>query len=558
MEQEKKKRRKKRRNKVSDSTESELKVKENVDEAKLIEETNEMVQEAESKAENPDQPTEHLVTLSEKIIEKDDEGNTIKEETITTTTITTTTVTVESNENPENENNTEAPKKKKKKKKKKNKEEKEEKPQDDNTPLETVEEKIISQETVNNENLEEKRENLNKENEKKENLDENIEVNESDKNLPSKQVKLDDLYEIDEEDGTLDYFEATKIYDLSIFLAGHKFITKNKNFDKKFQNLVKRKIIAYEKNIHKLVQNNKFFILYELQNLNHTDLCLTDIIILKAIKSLLNSNPDIHLIIQLSDEELLNNNKDYNVTQIKDFSKEKLDKIINYLNIDLNKLHIFSTIDFHSSNSLFESQYNKLKSYINKNKLKKNFNIAENEETDNQLNYYCALSVATNPEIYSNYIPEINNEYRCLIINSIFYMNRYLLSFDAANLLKFNEPAVIATKILPPLSGINGKEAYAEFNNENAILSCDDEDTVNNKVNNSFTNKDNLEVDVPTLYYEFIEDDENCYSDNVNKVKEGKMDESEFKGVVIGKLKEVINEVNENNGIEDYSKAMMK
>ena len=43
----------------------------------------------------------------------------------------------------------------------------------------------------------------------------------------------------------LDYLKAQKAYELSVFLDSHKFIKNNKNFDLKFNDLVKRKYSLY-------------------------------------------------------------------------------------------------------------------------------------------------------------------------------------------------------------------------------------------------------------------------------------------------------------------------
>ena len=67
--------------------------------------------------------------------------------------------------------------------------------------------------------------------------------------IPSLDINPNELITVDEEDGEVDYLEAEKAYELSVFLVSHKFIKNCKNFDKKFIELVKREIIIYERNL---------------------------------------------------------------------------------------------------------------------------------------------------------------------------------------------------------------------------------------------------------------------------------------------------------------------
>lgn len=64
--------------------------------------------------------------------------------------------------------------------------------------------------------------------------------------IPSLDINPNELITVDDEDGEVDYLEVEKAYELSVLLVSHKFIKKCKNFDKKFQELVKREVIRYE------------------------------------------------------------------------------------------------------------------------------------------------------------------------------------------------------------------------------------------------------------------------------------------------------------------------
>lgn len=343
--------------------------------------------------------------------------------------------------------------------------------------------------------------------------------------IPSKDINPNDLFPIDKLKKDISYTSAQKAYDLNILTDSHKFM-KNK-LDKIFVNLVKRQIINFERNL-KSIENDKFFILYELQVTILPHLCLTDITTLKVIKSLLVSFPSVHLIIMFSDEELFNNNsKEYDYSLIKDFAQEKFANILIYLNLDSNdekRVHAFSTKMFKTKDEDFEVQKDGLFPLLDKPKVRKLFNLTKKEEEKNNLllNYPCYLAVAANPSIYTNYIPEIKSNHRCLIINSIFYMNRYHMCFDAAKILGFNDPAVLALKIVPPISGINGKEAYYNFDEENALLTSDEKMSLNMKIEKMASSEGrNPNIDIICQYYAFLEDDNENYNFIIKKYKEG-------------------------------------
>ena len=366
--------------------------------------------------------------------------------------------------------------------------------------------------------------------------------------IPSKDIDPKKLISIDEEDGELDYLEAEKAYELSVFLDSHKFIKKNNNFDKKFEQLVKRKIIRYERNLLELSPNDNFFILYELQVTETTELCLTDIATLNAIKSVFISYPSVHLIIILSDEEFLNKNLDkYDYSLVKEFATQKLANVLIYLDLDSDnekRIHSFSIKKFKTQNPEFEKQKKQIKDLIDKPKVRKLFNLTtkEEEKNDSLLDYPCYLSVATNPSIYTKYIPDITSDYRCLIINSIFFMNRYQLCFDAAKTLSFNEPAVIALKIVPPLKGVDGREAFCDLNQNDAILSSDENISLNKKIMQvayGEENANNPNADVACQYLGFLEEDNDNYDDMIKRFKEGKIDKSDVRIKVFNLFKDI-------------------
>jgi hypothetical protein len=389
--------------------------------------------------------------------------------------------------------------------------------------------------------------------------------------IPSKDINPKELYENDDDEedelDELDYLKAQKAYELSVFLDSHKFIKNNKNFDLKFNDLVKRKLIRFERNMYDLVDNDQFFILYELQVSEHTNLTLNDMITLNAIKSILNSFPSNHLIIIISDEELYNKSADkYDFSLIEDFGREKLKNILLFLNSENeneNRIHAFSTIAFKRINSEFENQKDYLKQLVDKPRLRKLFNLTdkEDERNDSLLDYPCYLAVAANPSLYTNFIPDINADYKCLIINSIFYMNRYLMCFDAANALNFNDPSAIALKLVPHLNGFNDLENYGDYNEENVILSSDDTFSLNKKMQmlDNESNERNPNLDVACQYLGFLDEDNKNYQDMTKQFEKGNIDKREIINRVYDLLQDLLKVFKEkyNNDI-DIDKIMIK
>ena len=340
------------------------------------------------------------------------------------------------------------------------------------------------------------------------------------------------LISVDEDDGEVDYLKAEQAYELSVLLESHKFIRNIKNFDKKFINLIRRQIVRYERNLYDLSSNdNKFFILYELVVTKNPTLSLIDITILDTIKSILKSYTDVHLVIFISDEELLNNdkNEENNISLIDNLSKEKLTNILAYLNLDSDyekRIHAFSSYQLKSKNETFQNLKENFKKHINKNRVLKLFNLeAKKEESEQVLEYPYCLAVAANPLVFSKYIPEITSDFKCLLINSIFFMNRYQLCFSASKVLSFQEPAALSLKILPPLKEFNdqGKISY-DINEDIMIESSDDRNILFNKIS-QMTNKErggNINWEIFLKYLSFLEEDDEKYKEIIRNYEEGK------------------------------------
>ena len=354
----------------------------------------------------------------------------------------------------------------------------------------------------------------------------NILDDNSDKGIyPIKDIDPINLINVDEDDGEINYLKAEQIYELSVLLESHKFFRNVKNLDEKLIKLIKRKIIRYERNLYSLCDNNsdnKFFILYELQVTKNPSLSLIDIMILETIKSFMVSFPDIHLIIFISDLEFLNdenNSKEYNASLIANFSKEKLSNILLYLNFDSEiekRIHAISSTLLKVKSDLFQKQKDEFKKLINKKRTLKLFNLKPiKENIDLALDYPCYLSIAPNPMVYSEYIPEITSDFRCLIINSIYNMNRYELSFPASKVLSFKEPVIISLQIIPPL------------NEDLMILYSDNDESIVNKIN-KMANKENINWEIFCQYLSFLEENNEKYNQILKNYEENKENDNKY------------------------------
>ena len=346
----------------------------------------------------------------------------------------------------------------------------------------------------------------------------------SDMLYPEKDIDPNNLINIDEDDGEINYLNAEQAYELSVLLESHKFIRNGKNIDKKFINLIRRQIIRYERNLYELSLNdNKFFILYEISITKNTDISILEIMILDIIKYIMNSYPEIHLIIFIS------NNEENSSSLSDNYKKEKLSKILLYLNIPKEKeknIHIMSSELLIANNELYEKQKNIFINSLNKQRVQKLFKINSKEKEENNeinIDYPCSIALVTNASIYTKYIPEITSEHKCLIINSIFYIYKYLLCFHASKILNFPEPSIIALKVIPPLQ------------EENMIFNSDERQVLSNKIKLMIDNDKgiNLNWNIFCQYLSFLMEDDDMFNKICNNYDEGKKNEFDLNEKII-------------------------
>ena len=333
--------------------------------------------------------------------------------------------------------------------------------------------------------------------------------------------------------------------------------------DNILKSYIEKKSLCGGRNIEKLKNNKKIFLLYELLFNDHTNLALNEIVILDILKSLLKENPDLHLIIQIADDELYTKGT-FKFNQVSKFAIEKLENVLKYLTngAQNNNIHVFSNTSFRLKDNNFESLVSNFKMKVSYEKVTKLFNISEDDPVSS-LDYPCYIAMATNPNIYTQYIPEIKSDYTCLVINSIFNMYRYQIGYDAAKILNYNEPILLATKIISPLTGTNGYECNYNSQDDTTLLTNDEEKSLRKKImkhsvsgsrgNGSMEDHrkygGDVIKDISCQYLAFVEKDINKFNENIEKFGKGELSCGEIKDIMFKCVNEMFKIVREAENV---------
>ena len=413
------------------------------------------------------------------------------------------------------------------------------------------------------EDKKDKKEKANKKEEKKEKREkkekkekkENQKQKQQNEQNKQKQEALETEYKIPptifniEENGLINYQKGLELYDLktldikeenlnSIIINGLNDIIKS---------FKEKDILLGGKNIDNLKNNKDIFLFYELIFNNHTQLSLNEIFILDIIKNILEKNQELHLIIQLADDDLYSKGK-FKFHEVSKFALEKTENVIKYITTEQikNQIHIFSNSSLRLIDNNFESIVSNFKMKVSYERISKLFNITE-EDPISTIDYPCYIAMATNPKLYTKYIPQIKDNYTCLIINSIYNMNRYQLAYDAAKICNFNEPILLATKIIPPLTGANGYECNYNSIDSTTLLSGDEQKTLDKKSKKhaisgsrgSGSLEDHQKLggdiikDIACQYLAFVEKNVDKYKEIINKFGKGQISCGETKKLLL-------------------------
>ena len=143
------------------------------------------------------------------------------------------------------------------------------------------------------------------------------------------------------------------------------------------------------------------------------------------------------------------------------------------------------------------------------------------------------------------------------------------MCFEAANALNFNEPSVLAIKLVPHLNGFNHLEKYGDYNEESIIVSSDDSVKINEKLeklaeddkSDKNENERDPNIDVACQYLGFLEKDNDKYLDMIKNYKNGKLNKTDIinrvKDLIQDLLKNIKEKDNDNNGF-DIDEIMIK
>ena len=448
----------------------------------------------------------------------------------------------EEQENKDNKENKKEKKEKKGKKEKQNNENKKEKQKEKESKKEKQKE-----------NKKEKQNENKKDNKNKGKLEED-----SGAKIPETIFKVD-------ESGVIDYSKGLDLYNIKNIELNDENIKSSeiKGLDNILNPLIEKKAFCGGRNIEKLKNNKKIFLFYELIFNDHTNLALNEIFLLDIIKSLLKENPDLNLIIQIADDEFYYKGQ-FKFNQVSKFAMEKLENVLKYLTNDStkSKIHVFSNTSFRLKDNNYESLVSNLKMKISFERVTKLFNITDDDPVS-AIDYPCYIAMAANPSLYTKYIPDLTNEYTCLIINSIFNMYRYQLCYDAAQICNFNEPILLATKIISPLTGTNGYECNYNSQDDVTLLSSDEEKNLRKKImkhslsgargNGSMEDHKkyggDVIKDISCQYLAFIEKDLNKFNENIEKFGKGELSCGEIKDIMFKSANELFKIVRESKNI---------
>ena len=377
------------------------------------------------------------------------------------------------------------------------------------------------------------------------------------------------IFKVDES-GTIDYTQGLDLYGIKNIESNDENIKSSeiKGLDNILNLLIDKKVLCGGRNIEKLKSNKKIFLFYELIFNDHINLALNEIFILDIIKSLLKENPDLNLIIQIADDELYSKGK-FKFNQVSKFAMEKLENVLKYLTSEDTKykIHVFSNTSFRLKDNNYESLVSNFKMKVSYERLTKLFNITDDDPVS-AIDYPCYIAMATNPSLYTQYIPELTNEYTCLIINSIYNMYRYQLGYDAAQECKFNEPILLATKIISPLTGTNGYECNYNSQDDITLLTGDEEKSLRKKImkhsvsgsrgNGSMEDHKkfggDVIKDISCQYLSFVEKDLNKYNEYIEKFGKGELSCGEIKDIMFKCVNEMFKVVRDskNVNVNDY------
>ena len=147
-------------------------------------------------------------------------------------------------------------------------------------------------------------------------------------------------------------------------------------------------------------------------------------------------------------------------------------------------------------------------------------------------------------------------------------MNRYQLAYDAAQVCKFNEPILLAIKIISPLTGANGYECNYNSQDDTTLLTSDEEKSLRKKImkhsvsgsRGSGSMEDHKKLggdvikDISCQYLAFVEKDLGKYKEYIEKFGKGELSCGEIKDIMfkcVNEMFKIVREAKDVN-VNDY------
>jgi len=249
---------------------------------------------------------------------------------------------------------------------------------------------------------------------------------------------------------------------------------------------------------------------------------------------------NVHVIIQITDDEKFLYRQDNDLDYYKKISDENIKDIIS-CGFNPDKTFIFKNTDY--IGKLYDINL-KIQSKITINQIKNSFGI---EDTNNvgRLSFPTLQMVPCFPDSFDF----INKNSKCLVICGIDQDPYFRIVRDISNKLGYSKPALLHTKFFPSLSGVNIKMSSSI--KDNAIFVNDDLKIITKKINKCFSGgKDtkeehelyggNTDIDVCYNILEFIDKNDLKLKEIKQNYESGKLLTGNLKKYTIGKIYDLL------------------
>jgi tryptophanyl-tRNA synthetase len=287
-------------------------------------------------------------------------------------------------------------------------------------------------------------------------------------------------------------------------------------------------------------KNKKPFYLYTGRGPSSKSLHLGHLMPLKLTK-LLQDLFDVPLVIQITDDEKFQYRQDKTLEEYSKLGDENIKDILS-IGFNMDKTFIFKNTDY--IGKLYGLNL-KIQNKLTISQIKNTFGVTD---ADN-IGKIAFPTLQMCPCFYDAFPDFIEKGAQCLIPCAIDQDPYFRLVRDIAPKLGYPKPAVLHTKFLPSLKGVNQKMSSSIL--DTAIYLDDSEKEVKKKINKSFsggkeTKEEHLKyggdtvVDVSYNILNFILEDDDELKTIETNYKNGTLLTGQLKKITIDKINEVI------------------